>query len=133
MPTSSPAAPTHHLKCLTPKEMIKCRHMALCFNRDEPFTHGHKCKHLFDIMLVNDYDNDDTNFDLMMMIGTQNLGARGWRTIFMAGAVLAEAMRILDDTSATHNVIGINFAWLVGLMECGISTMILVNSGNEIA
>jgi hypothetical protein len=107
--------------------------MALCFNRDEPFTHGHKCKHLFDIMLVNDYDNDDTNFDLMMMIGTQNLGARGWRTIFMAGAVLAEAMRILDDTSATHNVIGINFAWLVGLMERGISTMILVNSGNEIA
>jgi hypothetical protein len=63
---------------------------------------------LFDIMLVNDYDND---VGLMMMIGTQNLGVHGWRTIFMAGNVLAEAMHILDDTSATNNVIGINFGW----------------------
>jgi hypothetical protein len=51
----------------------------------------------------------------------------------MAGVVFTEAMRILDDTSATHNVIGINFAQLVGLMEHGINTMILVSSGNEIA
>jgi hypothetical protein len=70
MPTSSRAAPTHHSKCLTPEEMTKRRHMALCFNRDKPFTHGHKCKHLFDIMLINDYDNDDTDAGLMMMIGT---------------------------------------------------------------
>ena len=35
--------------------------MGLCFNCDGPFTRGHKCKHLFDITTVNDYDNDNNN------------------------------------------------------------------------
>ena len=44
--------------------------MGLCFNCDETFTYRHKCKHLFDITLVNHYNFDDTNASLMMMIVT---------------------------------------------------------------
>jgi hypothetical protein len=51
--------------------MVERQHSRLC---DEPFTRGHKCKHLFDIMVVNDYDNNDNDADiensLLMMIGT---------------------------------------------------------------
>lgn len=43
--------------------------MGFYLNYDEPFTRGHKCKHLFDITLVNDYDFDDTDASLVMMIG----------------------------------------------------------------
>ena len=54
--------------------MAEHRRSRLCFICDEPFSHGHKCKHLFDIIAVNDYDNidDDTDVDnsLLMMIGT---------------------------------------------------------------
>lgn len=43
--------------------------MGFYLNYDEPFTRGHKCKHLFDITLFNDYDFDDTDASLVMMIG----------------------------------------------------------------
>lgn len=73
LPSASPlAAPTHPFKRLTPEEMMERRWMGLCFNCDEPFTHGHKCKNLFDFMLINDYDFKDTDASLMMMICAQN-------------------------------------------------------------
>ena len=56
-----------------------------------------------------------------------------WRTMFLAGAVLTHNVHILVDTSATHNILDINFSWLAGLMEQCINTMILMHSDNEIA
>jgi len=54
--------------------MAERRRSGLCFNCDEPFSRGHKCKHLFDITAINDYNNidDDADVDnnLLMMIGT---------------------------------------------------------------
>lgn len=94
--------------------------MGLCFNYNEPFSRGHKYKHLFDITLVNDYNFDDTDASLMMMIGAQNLGVLGWCTMFSVGAILGQGVRILIDTGATYNVVNINFARLVGILECHI-------------
>lgn len=110
----------------------RCR-IGLCFNYDEQFTRGHKCKHIFDITLVNDYDMEEADPGLMMMISAQNSGVRGWRTMFLAGDVLGQGVRILINISATHNVIIINFARWVGLMERRINTTILIGSGDEIA
>ena len=54
--------------------MAERRCSELCFNYDKPFTRDHKCKHLFDITAINDYDNNDADADvnnsLLMMIGT---------------------------------------------------------------
>jgi hypothetical protein len=107
--------------------------MGLCFNYNEPFTHGHKCKHLFDIMLVNDYNFDDTDASLMMMIGAQNLGVLGWCTMFLVGAILGQGVRILIDIGATYNVVDINFARLVGILERHIDATILIGSDTKIS
>lgn len=45
----------------------------LCFNCNEPFTRGHKCKNLFDITTINDYDTDDVDNSLLMMISQTQL------------------------------------------------------------
>jgi hypothetical protein len=58
---SSSVAPPHLFKCLITEEMAECRRSWLCYNYDEPFTRGHTCKHLFDIIAINDYDNDDVD------------------------------------------------------------------------
>jgi hypothetical protein len=72
--SSTPPAPPRSFKRLTAEEMAKHRRSGLCFNCDGPFTRGHKYTHLFDITVVNDYDNndDDTDVDnnLLMTIGT---------------------------------------------------------------
>jgi hypothetical protein len=68
----------------------------------------------------------------MMLMGAQNSGVRGWRTMFFAGVVLEHGVRILVDTSAMHNIIDNNFARLVGLMEHHIDIVILIGSSNEI-
>ena len=49
-----------------------------------------------------------------------------------ADILLDQGVRILVDRSATHNVIDINFAGLVGMMERRISTTILVGNKTEI-
>jgi hypothetical protein len=69
----------------------------------------------------------------MMLMGAQNSGVHGWRTMFFACAILEHGVRILVDTGAMHNIIDNNFARLVGLMEHHINTMILIGSSNEIA
>ena len=93
--------------------------MRLCINYDEPFSHGHKCKHLFDITAVNDYDNidDDTNVDnsLLMMIGTGQFPVQGRPPMYLAGVVSGIGVHILVDTGATHNIIDSNVARLIGL------------------
>ena len=65
-----PAAPPRPFKRLTSKETTEHHRAGLCFNYDEPFTRSHKCKHLFNIMATNDYDANDVDNSLLMMIGT---------------------------------------------------------------
>jgi hypothetical protein len=95
--TTTPGAPPTHLprphKCLTSTEMMK---------------HDHKCKNLFDITAVNDYDTKDIDNSLLMMIDTTQSTVRGSPPMFLAGAILGTSVNILVDMGATHNVLDIN-------------------------
>ena len=68
-----------------------------------------------------------------MMIGTTQPAVRGCHPMYLIGAVLGTGAHILVDTSATHNVIDINFARLIDLLKKRINTMTLVGSGNEVS
>ena len=52
--------------------------------------------------------------------------------MYLAGVVSSNGVHILVDTGATHNIIDINVAHLIGLQEQRIDTTILVGSGNEV-
>jgi hypothetical protein len=129
---SSLAAPPRPFKHLTAKEMAERHRSGLYFNCDEHFTRSHKCKHLFDITAVNDYDSDDVDNSLLMMIGTEQSPVRGYPPMYLTGVVSRTGVHILEDTGATHNVININVAHLISLLEQRIDTTILVGSGNEV-
>jgi hypothetical protein len=112
--------------------MAARRQARLCFNCDEPFSRGHKCKLLFDITVINSYDTDDSDNSFMMMIGTANAAVRGCTPMYLTGVIAGTGVFILVDTGATHNIIDINVARLIGLREQRIDTTILVGSGNEV-
>jgi hypothetical protein len=57
-------------KRLTAEEMAGRHQEGLCFNYDESFSCGHKCKMLFEITAVNDYNMEEADASLMMMIGS---------------------------------------------------------------
>ena len=113
--------------------MAERRLSGLCFNYDEPFTRGHKCTHLFVSTAVNDYDTKDIDNSLLMMIGTTQWAVRSSPPMFLVGAILGTDVHILVDTGATHNIIDINVARTIGLLEQHITTTILVGSGHEIS
>ena len=52
--------------------------------------------------------------------------------MYLAGVVSGIGVHILVDTGATHNIININVARLIGLQEQRINTAILVRSWNEV-
>jgi hypothetical protein len=129
---SSLAATPRPFKRLTAEEMVERHRSGLCFNCDEPFTRDHKCKHLFDIMNVNDYDNDNVDNSLLMMIGTEQSLVHGCPPMCLIGVVSETDVHILEYTGATHNVININVARLISLLEQRIDTTILAGSSNEV-
>jgi hypothetical protein len=90
-------------------------------------------EHLFDITLVSDYDNDDANPGLMMMIGSYDFRVHGQCTMFLACAKLGERLHILIDTCTIHIVLDIKFSRLANLGEQCVYTTMLVGSGNDIA
>lgn len=125
--TTSPAAPPRTFKRLTLMRRGSDVVWDCATTTTSSSPEATSAKHLCDITLVNDVD-----LDLMMMIGTQSSGVRGWCTKLLAGVVLGQGMHILVNTSATHNILNINFTQLASLMERRIN-MIFVGSGNEIA
>jgi hypothetical protein len=53
--------------------------------------------------------------------------------MYLAGVVSGTGVHILVDTGATHNILDINVARLIGLLEQCIDTAILVGSANEVS
>jgi hypothetical protein len=129
---ASPIPPLRPLKHLITEEMAEHRRSGLYFNCDEPFTSGHKCKHLFDITVVNDYNIDNINNSLLKMIGTTQSPMHGCPPMCLAGVVSGTSIHILVDTGATHNIIDINVTLLISL-EQRIDTTILIGSGKEVS
>jgi hypothetical protein len=118
-----------HLPSTTGNVMER-RRSGSSFNYDEPFTRGHKYKHLFDITAVNNNDDDDTNVN-NMMIGTDQSPVQGLPPMYLTGVVSGTGVHILVDTGSTHNIINIDVAHLLGLQKQRINTAILVGCGDE--
>jgi hypothetical protein len=51
------------------------------------FAHGHKCKLLFNITVVNDYDLEEADISLMMMIGRTQSGVQGASPMYIEGVI----------------------------------------------
>lgn len=110
--TLATAPPSHTFKWMTPKEMANRHRTALCFNCNKMFRRGHKCKHLFDIAVVNIYDLEEPN--LMMITSGHAPSIEGSRTKHLAGTVSCHGVRILLNIGTTHNVLDI-FAKMPGI------------------
>ena len=67
-----------------------------------------------------------------MMLGMTQSTAHSCCPMYLVGAVLGTGAHILVHMGATHNVIDMNFACLIGLLRQRINTMSLVGSGNEV-
>jgi len=71
-------SPTPHpFKHLTDKEMAVQCSVGLCFSCDELLSCGHKCKLLFDNTIVNNYDLEEADDSLMMMISRLHIEVQG--------------------------------------------------------
>ena len=78
-------------------------------------------------------DTADSTNSLLMMINTTQSVVRGSAPMYLAGAILGTGVHILVDIGATHNVIDINVARAIGLLEQRTHTTILLGSGNEVS
>jgi hypothetical protein len=79
---------------------------------------------LFEITAVNDYDQDEADASLMMMIGHLQSGVPGASLMYLEGMMNGADILVLVDLGSTHNVIGLH--------EQCIDTTILVGSGNAV-
>ncbi|WVZ01111.1 hypothetical protein V8G54_027180 [Vigna mungo] len=106
-PISTPSKP--HYKKLTHKEMLARCEKGLCYNCDEKFSPGHKCKGRFFLLVVVDED-DDVQGDpsrleadpSMLHLEGADLGQSEAQISFnaLAGLSAPEALRIVGHISS---------------------------------
>lgn len=89
--STSTAPPNRVFKRLTADDMAEHRCQNLCFNCDEHFSRGHKCKHLFYIDLLNDLINMDGEASLTALLGV------GGRTLHLLDHVADKGLCVLVD------------------------------------
>ncbi|XP_071685220.1 uncharacterized protein [Lolium perenne] len=102
-------------KRLTPSEMDERRTKGQCFNCDEQFVPGHRCKRLFMCYIDGDdtYDDDDTSemeVSLNALTGINSANTMQLRVMVHGVELLA-----LVDSSSTHNFIAEEAAARVGI------------------
>jgi hypothetical protein len=87
---------------------------------------------LFDITAINDYDLEEADSSLKMMIGMTQSEVQGTSPMYLEGVINGVGVLVLVDSGLTHNVIDINVAHSIGLQEQRINTTILVGSENKV-
>lgn len=115
-PSLLPKPPTSlPIKTLTPAKLQSRREKGLCYNCDERYFPGHKCKSQFFLLL--EHDDDDipapptephtaTDPEVLPQISLHAmLGHTSPKTLRLSGTIRNHNITILIDSSSTHNFI----------------------------
>jgi hypothetical protein len=70
---------------------------------------------LFEITTVNDYDVEEADASLMMVIGRLQSGVQGASPMYLEGVMNGAGVLVLVDSGSTHNIIDINVARAIDL------------------
>ncbi|RVW75473.1 hypothetical protein CK203_061524 [Vitis vinifera] len=106
------------IKRLTWVEMQRRRAQGLCFNCDEKFAPGHKCKGLQLLLLEENYDEEEAHTHLQGEPEISLHALTGWstaRTMRVSAKVGPHELIVLIDSGLTHNFINERIAELLQL------------------
>jgi hypothetical protein len=149
---------TTPIKRLTPAELQSRRERGLCYNCDERFQPGHRCRRQFFILIVGPETYDpDTNLltDTLLQFEPDPaqqlpqpepkldpnpqislhalMGHSIPQTLRMLGHINKQPLNVLIDSGSTHNFIQDRIAKSLGLsMEPTQSFQVLVGNGEEL-
>lgn len=139
-----PSPPTA-MKLLTYEEMRARREKNLCFNCDEKFTPGHRCKlaQAFMVVVDDDHTNEEVDEGGQCDIGVDSsdpqislhalAGGSGPRTMRLQAQITQHTVNVLVDTGSTHNFIHPNVAGQLKLAVTPIPPFIVrVASGDRL-
>ncbi|WVZ06121.1 hypothetical protein V8G54_019467 [Vigna mungo] len=128
------------IKRLREIEMQARREKNLCYNCDEQYTRGHRCKSQFLLLVSTEADDDpDTPTaweieDPSLESGLISLHAPSgqWapRTLRLTGSINEYKVQVLVDSGATHNFIQSRVAHFLQLQHEPTSTPLRVMVGN---
>lgn len=90
------------IKRLSRVEMEERRAMGLCYNCDEKFEPGHRCKKLFWLEAIQEdtMDDDEPAISLHAISGTQNA-----QTMQVEGNINGLPLLVLIDSGSTHSFV----------------------------
>ncbi|CAN0904661.1 Retrovirus-related Pol polyprotein from transposon 17.6 [Linum grandiflorum] len=123
------------IKRLNPTEIRERRDKGLCFNCDEKFVPGHRCKKLFLIETIEDGEDDEV--DLEMGGGTGFLsislnavtGMETPETMKLLTTINYHQLRTLVDSGSNHNFLSLRMARKMSLIPEN-NTQFTVTVGN---
>jgi hypothetical protein len=115
------------IKRLSPAELSDRRSKGLCFNCDDKFSSGHKCKKLFLIEGIYEegeesleenpskeqWDEEDTDIPEISLHAIS--GAQSPQTMRIKGMIMKTCITLLADTGSTHNFLSVELANRLGL------------------
>lgn len=122
----APTPPSVPIKRLSPAEMQERRSRGLCFNCDDKWVTGHRCKsHQFMILLTDDenhseselstvaYENVDPGDETTEEVSAEHFhlsraamtGPPSRRTLRITGRILELTVTILIDSGSSHNIL----------------------------
>jgi hypothetical protein len=130
------------LKRLTPTELKERREKGLCYNCNERFVPGHRCKKLFVIEACSEEEDNDSDMELEELeeIETPGIslhamrGRDGFETMRVAGLIQAVPTTILLDSGSSHNFVSESLARKLQLHPVkGPRIRVMVASGEKLA
>ncbi|GMY23925.1 hypothetical protein FCV25MIE_19166 [Fagus crenata] len=130
------------LKRLTPTELKERREKGLCYNCNERFVPGHRCKKLFVIEACSEEEDNDSDMELEELeeIETPCIslhamrGRDGPETMRVVGLIQAVPTTILLDSGSSHNFVSESLARKVQLHPVkGPRIRVMVASGEKLA
>ncbi|KAL8153145.1 hypothetical protein V2J09_010905 [Rumex salicifolius] len=98
-------------------EMAERRAKGLCFNCDESYARGHKCKRLFWIEVPDSVESDDDDAELEISLNTIS-GNHSSSTMQLLARVSGIEVSVLVDSGSTHNFLREGLVPSLGLQVC---------------